>query len=286
MAGSNKPLPKTQSQISQDSINPFQGGPASGSKQPIQDLKKRELQRSVKDDNTKRFSLGLKDIDGAIFYYFKNVIKPHVLQNGAQKDVPVLYGSPERWHAVQKEGFYRDRNGKIQLPLIMIKRDSVEKNRQLANKLDANLPTQFGVFEKKWSKKNQYDRFSLLNNRSILKEYQGVVMPDYVNIVYSCVIFTQYIEQMNKLVESINYASDAYWGDPEQFKFRAMIDSYATTTELSQGSDRVVKTEFSINLLGHLVPDSINALQQGSMKFFNKAAVLFGTEVVKDINDI
>ena len=57
MAGSNKPLPKTQSQISQDSINPFQGGPASGSKQPIQDLKKRELQRSVKDDNTKRFSL-------------------------------------------------------------------------------------------------------------------------------------------------------------------------------------------------------------------------------------
>ena len=41
----NKPLPKTQSQISQDSINPFQGGPVSGSKQPIQDLKKRELQK-------------------------------------------------------------------------------------------------------------------------------------------------------------------------------------------------------------------------------------------------
>jgi len=282
----NKPLPKTQSQISQDSISPFQGGPASGSKQPVQDLKKRELQRSVKDDETKRFSLGLKDIDGAIFYYFNNVIKPSVLQNGAKKDVPVLYGSPERWHAVQKEGFYRDRNGKIQLPLIMIKRDSVEKNRELANKMDANLPTQFGVYEKKWSRKNQYDRFSLLNNRSILKEYQGVVMPDYVNIVYSCVIFTQYIEQMNKLVESINYASDSYWGDPERFNFRAMIDSYATTTELSQGSDRVVKTNFNINLLGHLVPDGINALQQGSMKFFNKAAVLFGTEVVKDINDI
>ena len=282
----NKPLPKTQSQISQDSVNPYQGGPASGSQQPIQDLKKRELQRSVKDDDTKRFSLGLKDIDGAIFYYFNNVIKPSVMQNGAQKDVPVLYGSPERWHAVQKEGFYRDRNGKIQLPLIMIKRDSVEKNRKLGNKLDANLPTQFGVFEKKWSKKNQYDRFSLLNNRSIQKEYQAVVIPDYVNIVYSCVVFTQYIEQMNKLVENINYASDAYWGDPEKFNFRAMIDNYTTVTELSQGSDRVVKTNFSINLLGHLIPNGINTLPQGSMKFFNKAAVLFGTEVVKDINDI
>jgi len=282
----NKPLPKTQSQISQDSISPFQGGPASGSKQPVQDLKKRELQRSVKDDETKRFSLGLKDIDGAIFYYFNNVIKPSVLQNGAKKDVPVLYGSPERWHAVQKEGFYRDRNGKIQLPLIMIKRDSVEKNRELANKMDANLPTQFGVFEKKWSRKNQYDRFSLLNNRSILKEYQGVVMPDYVNIVYSCVIFTQYIEQMNKLIESINYASDSYWGNPDKFSFRAMIDNYSTSTTLNQGEDRTVKTEFSINLLGHIVPNSINTLPQGSSKFFNKAAVLFGMEVVKDINDI
>ena len=286
MAGSNKPLPKTQSQISQDSINPFQGGAISGSIQPVQNLKKRELQRSVKNDNTQRLSLGLKDIDGAIFYYFNNVIKPTVMQNGAQKDVPVLYGSPERWHSVQKEGFYRDRNGKIQLPLIMIKRDSVEKNRKLGNKLDANLPTQFGVFEKKWSKKNQYDRFSLLNNRSIQKEYQAVVIPDYVNIVYSCVIFTQYIEQMNKLVENINYASDAYWGDPEKFNFRAMIDNYTTITELSQGSDRVVKTNFNINLLGHLIPNGINTLPQGSMKFFNKAAVLFGTEVVKDINDI
>ena len=286
MAGSNKPLPKTQSQISQDSINPFQGGPASGSKQPIQDLKKRELQRSVKDDNTKRFSLGLKDIDGAIFYYFKNVIKPHVLQNGAQKDVPVLYGSPERWHAVQKEGFYRDRNGKIQVPLIFFKRDSVEKNRNLGNKMDANNPTQFGVFEKKWSKKNQYDRFSTLLTRSIQKEYQGVVMPDYLNINYSCTIFTEYVEQMNGIIESINYASDAYWGDPDKFNFRAMIDDYTTITELVQGQDRSVKTNFNIKLLGHVVPNAENTLPQGNAKFFNKASVLFGVESVVDINNL
>jgi hypothetical protein len=282
----NKPLPKNQQQLSQDSIKTYGVEVFSGSKQPINDLKKRELQRSVKDDNVKQFTLGLRDIDESIFYYFNNVIRPSVMQNGAKKEVPVLYGSPERWHAVQKEGFYRDRNGKIQLPLIMVKRDSIEKNRQLGNKMDANLPTQFGVFEKKWSKKNQYDRFSALNNRSITREYQGVVMPDYINIVYSCVIFTQYIEQMNKLIESINYASDAYWGNPDKFSFRAMIDNYTTSTTLNQGEDRTVKTEFNINLLGHVVPNGINTLPQGSAKFFNKSAVFFGTEVVKDINDI
>ena len=282
----NKVLPKSTAQKSQNSIDSYKVESYEAEKQPIQDLKKRELQGSVKDDNVKRFSLGLRDIDEAIFYYFNNVIKPSVMQNGVKKTVPVLYGSPERWHAVQKDGFYRDRNGKIQLPLIMLKRDSVEKNRSLGNKMDANLPTQFGVFEKKWSKKNQYDRFSALNNRSIQKEYQAIVIPDYVNIVYSCVIFTQYIEQMNKLVENINFASDAYWGDPDKFQFRAMIDNYTTTTELVQGQDRTVKTNFNINLLGHIVPDGINTLPQGSMKYFNKSAVLFGTEVVKDINDL
>ena len=286
MAGSNKPLPKNQQQLSQDSIKTYGVEAYSGSKQPINDLKKRELQRSVKDDNVKQFTLGLRDIDESIFYYFNNVIKPSVIQNNDKKTVPVLYGSPERWHAVQKDGFYRDRNGKIQLPLIMVKRDSIEKNRNLGNKMDANNPTQFGVFEKKWSKKNTYDRFSILNNRSITKEYQGVVIPDYVNIVYSCVIFTQYIEQMNKLIESINYASDSYWGNPDKFSFRAMIDNYSTSTTLNQGEDRTVKTEFSINLLGHIVPNGINTLPQGSSKYFNKSAVLFGAEVVKDINDL
>ena len=282
----NKPLPKSQQQLSQDSIKTYGVEAYSGSKQPINDLKKRELQRSVKDDNVKQFTLGLRDIDESIFYYFNNVIKPSVMQNNAKKTVPVLYGSPERWHSVQKEGFYRDRNGKIQLPLIMVKSDSIEKNRNLGNKMDANNPTQFGVFEKKWSKKNTYDRFSILNNRSITKEYQGVVIPDYVNIVYSCIIFTQYIEQMNKLIESINYASDSYWGNPDKFSFRAMIDNYSTSTTLNQGEDRTVKTEFSINLLGHIVPNGINTLPQGSSKYFNKSAVLFGTEVVKDINDL
>lgn len=111
-------------------------------------------------------------------------------------------------------------------------------------------------------------------------------MPDYVNIVYSCIIFTEYIEQMNKLIESINYASDSYWGDPQKFNFRAMIDDYSTLTELVQGRDRTVKTQFNINLLGHIVPDSINTLPQGNLKAFSKAQINFGVETVSSIKDL
>jgi hypothetical protein len=278
----NKPIPKTQKQLSEDSREAYLNQGATPSINP----KRRELQRSVKNDDVKQFSLGLRDIDEAIFYYFENVIRLSVIRNGKQVNVPLLYGSPERWKAVQKDGFYRDRNGKIMTPLIMIKRDSLEKNRQLGNKLDANNPTNFGIFEKKYSRKNVYDRFGLLSNREPIVEYQGVVIPDFVNITYSCIIFTQYVEQMNKLVESINYASDAYWGDPSKFNFRAMIDNYTTTTEMTQGNDRTIRTAFSITLLGHIVPDSVNAALQGSGKFFSKSKVSFGLETVNDIAEV
>ena len=65
-----------------------------------------------------------------------------------------------------------------------------------------------------------------------------------------------------------------------------MIDNYTTITELVQGQDRSVKTNFSIQLLGHVVPNGENTLPQGNAKFFNKASVLFGLETVKNINNL
>ena len=274
MALTRKPVPKSQVELSQETIQPY----LSQGKSLVPANKKRENQRTVKGDDVKQFQVGLKDVDESIFYYFNNIIRPSVIQNSIKVNVPVIYGSPERWAAMQKDGFYRDKNGKIQTPLIMVKRDSIEKNRSLGNKMDANNPVHFGVFQKKYSQKNVYDRFSTLNNREPVKEYYGVIMPDYVNLVYSCVIFTEYVEQMNKIVESVNFASDSYWGDPERFKFRAAIDNYSTTTELVEGGDRTVKTSFQIKIAGYIVSDAINTNVGNPNKFFSKAAVSFGIE--------
>ena len=48
-------------------------------------LKKRINQKTVKDDSHQDFSVGIKDIDESIHYYFNNVIRPTVLQNGKKK---------------------------------------------------------------------------------------------------------------------------------------------------------------------------------------------------------
>tara|TARA_B110000285_G_C15089380_1_gene598185 strand:- start:687 stop:1439 length:753 start_codon:yes stop_codon:yes gene_type:complete len=246
----------------------------------------RGLDVSKLNDTQDDFRVGIKDIDTAIFYYFNEVIKPNVVQNGKQINVPVVYGSPERWKSMQKDGYFRDKNGKMQAPLIVFRRETVEKNRTIGNKMDANNPHNYGVFKQNYSKKNVYDRFSAVNNRVGTTEYHAVAIPDYVNITYSCVIFTDYVEQNNKLIESINFASDSYWGDPSSFHFRAMIDTFTTSQEIVQGNDRIVKSNFTINLLGHIVTDAINALAVNSKKYFSKAAVKVTSETVKNINDL
>jgi len=236
---------------------------------------------SRKDDTVQDVSIGLQDHDETIMYYFNNVIKPSVIINSNRTNVPIIYGAPERWKSVQKDGYYRDKEGKLQVPLIMFKRDSVEKRRDLGNKLDGNNPQLYYTFQEKYTKRNQYDNFNILQNVIPQKEFHTVVIPDFIKLTYTCIIWCDYVAQMNKLIETINYASDSYWGDIEKFKFNARIDTYNNTTEITQGDNRVVKTNFGLNLQGYLVPDSLNKeLTKKPQKFFNKSRVIFRDELI------
>jgi hypothetical protein len=272
------PIPKTQREISvglHTSTDPQMGNPNYFYESPKNN---RALQTSFKGDNVKPFSIGIQDIDEAILYYFIEVIQPFVIQNGQRLSVPILYASPEKWKSMQKDGYYRDAKGAPMYPLIVFKRDTITKNRTIANKLDANGPNNFGVFTKKYSIQDAYSNFHVLNNRTPEKTYYATIMPDYVTIEYSCTIFTYYIEQLNKIVEAINYASDAYWGDPQRFKFQARIDSFNTISELSDNAERAVKSTFNIKLYGHLIPSILQKDINSIKKFTDKTKVIFSLE--------
>ncbi len=209
---------------------------------------------------------------------FNEVIRPTVQQNGQRIAVPVIYGAPERWKSAQKDGYYKDKNGKIMAPIIMFKRDTVERNNSITNKLDANQPHLYATWTTTYNSKNTYSNFDLLNNRKPVKTYQLIVIPDYVNLSYSCTIQTYYVDQLNKIVEAVNYASDSYWGDPERFKFKASIDTFTTSTELNDGQDRIVKATFTLKLSGYIVPDNIQKDLAAHRKFNSKAQVIIKSE--------
>lgn len=235
------------------------------------------------DDTTKDISIGIQDHDEAIVYYFNNVIKPSVVTNGERIDVPLIYGSPERWKGVQRDGYFRDKNGKIQTPVIMFKRNSVEKRRDLGKKMDANNPQLQYTFQKKYTLKNQYDNFSVLQNRIPQREVHAVVVPDYVTLNYSFIIWTDFVAQNNKIVEAINYASDSYWGDFERFKFNARIDSFANKLELSQGTNRIVKTDFTVKIQGYIIPDAMStSISKHPTKTFTKSQISISENVEGD----
>jgi hypothetical protein len=78
-------------------------------------------------------------------------------------------------------------------------------------------------------------------------------------LTYDFMIWTHYIEQMNKIVERINWSEGAYWGEPGKMKFRTSIDSYTDNTDVTE-RERIVRTEFSVTLKGYLIPEAFNEL--------------------------
>jgi len=279
MSGRLKPIPKNQSEVTQQVLNaPYLADSGKPISQTVFDHN-RGTDYSMKNDTVKDISVGLEDIDEAIMYYFNNVIKPNVIQNGQQITVPVIYGSPERWKSVQADGFARDNSGRLLVPLIMFKRESFDKNRTLGNKLDGNTAHLYQVVGSKYNARNVYDQFDIINNRIPSEQYYISVVPDYVTLTYNCIIFTDFVEQNNKITEAVQYASDSYWGDPARWKFRATIDAFTTTTLLNEGEDRAAKTSFNIKVQGYIIPNTVNkTLATARNKFYTKSQIVFTTE--------
>ena len=210
------------------------------------------------NDTVKNVEVGLLDVDASIMYYFNEVIKPSVMEQGEEVKVPLMYANPERWATIRKQGYLRDSKRQLITPVIVFKRTSMSKRSEIAvDKLDANDPKLFYSFEKKYSSQNRYNRFS--TDRGLLpqRELYNVAMPDYVTLNYECIIFTAYIEQMNKIIEKVNWADGSYWGEPGKLKFQSNIESFEDSTEMSEG-ERFIKTTFSLQLYGYLVPEAFN----------------------------
>ena len=288
MAIPRKPIPKTQKQISidqQQPTDPRYGNPNIPISTQFNETGidfNRSTKLSWKDDTNKPFSIGIKDIDEAVFYYFQNVIKPFVYQNGERRNVPIIYAAPERWKSFQRDGYYRDKKGAIMLPIMVVKRDTITKDRSVYNKLDANDPNLYASFQRAFNPKNFYSNFAAINNKIPAKQMYAVAVPDFLTIEYSVLIQTYYMEQLNKIIEACEYASDAYWGNPERFKFRAFIDSFTTQTSTTAGKDRLVIGNFNIRLRGYIIPDTIQKDMTAINKYNTKSKFIVTMETTSN----
>jgi len=273
-----KNRPSTEAENIDKAVPVFTEG---ASKKDIHSYKRGE-DTSLRDEEIKSISVGIEDIDQAVIYYFQEVIKPYVINEGTTYSIPVVYADQERWKSAQKDGYYRDKEGRIQFPVITVKRENMERRRDITNKLDGNRANVYQVYEKRYSKENQYDNFSILTSRAPKKEFYNVVVPDYYTVTYSCAIYVSFMTDLNKLIESIGYRSDSYWGLPNRFLFKATIDSFPITNQITDGEDRRIVSTFTLTMNGYITPNNIDKqLSTNSFKSFGKTKLVFTMETVQ-----
>ena len=135
-----------------------------------------------------------------------------------------------------------------------------------------------------YSPKNKYTQFSVLAGKNIpVKEVYNVVMPSHMVLTYHFIIWTAYVEQMNKLVETIQFNTKDYWGSKKGFRFRTKIESYGHTVELQANEERIVKTEFDLITHGYILPEQMTKLEDQKLtwnKMMTPKKIVMGLEVV------
>jgi hypothetical protein len=218
-------------------------------------------------------SITLFDIDYAMMTYLEDTVLPNINDNGKALKIPVIYGNAERWKGARRDGIFRDNKGKIQLPLLMIRRTSITKDESMS------MPNRHVSYQgiTKYSKDNRYDRFNLLG-KSVNPKYEiyKITMPDYVEVNYDCMCWTSYTEQLNQVIEQLNFAS-SYWGDKDKFKFRTSVGDFNVVNEVGEGTERINRVEFSLNVKAYLLPEKFDG-ESPIKKFMSTKRVVVATE--------
>jgi len=238
-------------------------------------MERKETNRANQLSIDKQYIKGVKliDIDTTIAQYITDTIIPDLEEHGNVVKVPLVYGNAERWNGARKEGYLRDQRGKLQIPLVMFKRNSVERDTNTQHFREQLRMPAF----KKYSSKNRYERFSLESGVQPLMEMYSVAVPAYVTVTYEVMIWTSFTEHMNQIVEAFQYQTDRYWGREDSFRFRTRIESFDTTQEVGQGSERIIRTTFTMNVNAHLLPETENE-KPIVKKEFTKKRIVFGVE--------
>lgn len=239
-------------------------------------------------ENLNQYTITLYKIDQTIYNHFVNTIKPTIIQGDRSIDVPIMWANPERWKSIRTDGVLRDESGKIQLPLIAIQRTGASKDTTMPSSVNKYLRHEFITG---WNKSKIYDKFSIQNQIAPSRKYVSIVAPDYVLISYDLLIWTEYLAQLNELVEQISFEADEYWGETGKYRFRVSVGDYKLSHELPPDGDRLVRATISLEVKAYLLPEKmVKGFEQKTgptaQERFSPKKVLFGVEVVETINPL
>lgn len=204
----------------------------------------------------------LYDIDFAMKWFVENEIQPQVTHNNELINVPVIFANGEKWDSVRRLGYLRDEKGMLQSPLVVLKRNTMTERDQL-KKLDTNRPVSIdGIgnqmyYRSKYNKRNRYEDelFPIpINNPQESKEIYAINIPEYVDIEYDLMLWTDFTTQMNEMIEQFMPYGGFAWGN-EQNKYQTHMRAFNFETLNTVGEDRLVRATTSLTVKGTLLAE-------------------------------
>lgn len=242
MTSFTKYVPSSDSDSSQSSSQQS-SGPTSNSTKAFEGGGGQRVINKFKGDNPPEDfefpSMGIEDIDRAVFKLFDDKIRFQVTQKGESKKVPVVFAAGERFALTRRKNPIRDKNNALILPLISIMRNEVDispsqngkktaisfreqtsyiikrrlskKDREyqnLINKQDIrnqkNVPGK-GTNETRRASKG-YDSKQISLDHEIgnnIFEIIEIPYPEFVSVSYEVTFWTQYVQQANEMIETL-----------------------------------------------------------------------------------
>jgi len=235
------------------------------------------------NDTIKTPKCTIEDVDFAIISHIRDVLKLQVIENGQMIDVPVMYANGEKWAQVQAKGYMRDRKGKIMTPVLSIRRGSIiERDTLKGLGVNINPSGNDYIFRNKHSVENRYSRFTTQHTSKRNKEYYLSPVPEFIDVSYELLLWTEYTEQMNSLVEQIIPTNGFAYGTT--FKFPVFMSDFTFDTTNATGEDRVVRATIPLTCKASLLMPY--ELQKSNFqKRFSVKKVNFGNETTSfDVN--
>lgn len=245
--------------------------------------KSRHTQVRRDQDKVKNLGVTLYDIDFAVKSFIDKSMQLKVEDNGESIIVPIIYANAEKWASIQRNGYLKDKKGKTLAPLITFRRSAVSMKNELRHNKVANTGQLSYVMQQNYDKLTPYDKFSSQYGIKKKQEYFVTPIPDYVDVTYDFILWCEYQNQLNFLIEQFVYYTGKSFGEKNFFKFATNLDSLTMEDTNTTGQDRLVRASFQIVVHGYLLPKEV-ASEGTTKRVITPNRVTFDTEVSRDID--
>ncbi len=246
----------------------------------------------------------LETIDTGIYEWVSEVLDLHTRTNKGIYKVPTIWLGTERVWQIKNDVRFRDKVGKLILPIISINRDSVLKDPAFKGSFQAHIVEQNdfkgGVHEVSNEINGEKTRHFQNNlkpgtqetgyvdeNHLIVKNYHTSPIPSYITVNYSITLRTEYQQQMNDLLTPFITRT----GQINSFKFSKDNHTYEAFIQqdynmnnntVNIGEDeRMFETKVTIKTLGYLVGEGYNRPRPVNARRESRPKIIFKTETIQ-----